>query len=535
MEALKALAVHEQSSSEQVQHLRLGCALAAGQGPVVAEILQRHTAIFGHETQPRIGLGLADLAARVSDRPRGCAVPTGIDFGIQTFHATGNLQFYGGEGLLAVRDLHDLDISCDGKLVSDDPCRYTDAASLRWRLVAGDTGAPPAWDARAAWSRGLANECLIEVVMHLDGTWTLAIPSLDLQLAGSGEPGRADLRLLAVDGQLSVTCQGRQVLSAPWPLPAEGVTAIIQSTRIRARLMARLDAFGRQLREPLAEAILRDDLSAITEELAKGRSVHGNIDAWCSPLGAATQAGRVRAFEALVQAGADVQARHGNNAHQGVLAACNGGHGDLLRRLAQLGVDVPTELGKHSWWPMVVLRFHDPDVVEAAIACGLKPTGARWLEAVARWKSPLVIVDSLVAAGLDLGWYGAILRGDRADLELRLRKAPSLVSDRLLGYTPLHWAVAWRRSGLITPLLAAGAQVDAVDDETGQTPLLLAMTRTFDVEAVDRLLAAGADPTMADRSGLDALAACDRFPARRLQVRAAAEKLRAQPAAAGGF
>jgi hypothetical protein len=341
------------------------------------------------------------------------------------------------------------------------------------------------------------------------------------------------LRCLAVDGQLVVHCQDRPILACPFAVPSDGVSVVLEPlARTRIRMQARIDGFGIDRREPLATAIIADDGSTVAALVQAGRRVDQPIDGWCQPLTAAVYGGRRQAFEALIAAGADVHARHGNEAHQGVLAALNGGQAAMLHRMAALGVDVPAELARHRWWPMVLLRFHDEDAVAAAIELGLDCRDRRWLDAITTWKPPLAIVDRLAGAGLDLGWYGEILRDQPDALAERLRREPGLVKDSLTGASPLHWAVGLRRTHLIGPLLAAGAALDAGDAD-GDTPLHWALAWTLDLGAVQSLLAAGADPHRINTKGEDAfaMAANARFNAALPLLRAAADK-RPMPKAA---
>ena len=74
------------------------------------------------------------------------------------------------------------------------------------------------------------------------------------------------------------------------------------------------------------------------------------------------------------------------------------------------------------------------------------------------------------------------------------------------GLTALHWALRWRPNmAAIAPLIARGAAVDGRDG-TGRTPLhYAAMAERRNAEAVFALLAAGADIAARDRDGRTAL------------------------------
>lgn len=61
------------------------------------------------------------------------------------------------------------------------------------------------------------------------------------------------------------------------------------------------------------------------------------------------------------------------------------------------------------------------------------------------------------------------------------------------GWTPLHTAAYWGPADMIRLLVANGADVNAVGDYDGWTPLLMAVSADDDPEVVKALLAAGAD------------------------------------------
>ena len=80
------------------------------------------------------------------------------------------------------------------------------------------------------------------------------------------------------------------------------------------------------------------------------------------------------------------------------------------------------------------------------------------------------------------------------------------------GMTALHWAVVANHPQEVKALVAAGADVNAVD-HFGYTPLLYAATIDFgDFETAMTLLTTGADPNIKDKKGKTALAHAQEFP-----------------------
>lgn len=90
--------------------------------------------------------------------------------------------------------------------------------------------------------------------------------------------------------------------------------------------------------------------------------------------------------------------------------------------------------------------------------------------------------------------------------------------------TALHWAVVTHHSDAVQALLAAGADVNAVD-RFGYTPLLYAATLDFgDAATAEVLLQAGADPNITNKEGKTPLVQAREYP----YIRAALEKASAK-------
>ncbi|MDD5249535.1 MAG: ankyrin repeat domain-containing protein [Rhodocyclaceae bacterium] len=112
----------------------------------------------------------------------------------------------------------------------------------------------------------------------------------------------------------------------------------------------------------------------------------------------------------------------------------------------------------------------------------------------------------------ELPIHDAARMGTRQDVENILRTEPSMRDARTqLGSTPLHYAALNVDSGPLKALIAAGAKINAVDNE-GQTALHIAAfaTRSDNVRA---LLEAGADPYAKTKAGRDVLSTARRVRA----------------------
>lgn len=116
-------------------------------------------------------------------------------------------------------------------------------------------------------------------------------------------------------------------------------------------------------------------------------------------------------------------------------------------------------------------------------------------------RAPLAARD---AAGRDAMIWAARAGRTESIALLAAAGAPAAFRDEgPNGWEPLHHAVHKNRAGSVRALLAAGAEVDAVNPK-GLTPLMLAAAQG-EGEIVEILLAAGADPARSQGDGDNAL------------------------------
>jgi ankyrin repeat protein len=95
----------------------------------------------------------------------------------------------------------------------------------------------------------------------------------------------------------------------------------------------------------------------------------------------------------------------------------------------------------------------------------------------------------------------AALDGPVAQVRALIAEGSSVATTDKHGFTPLHFACQQNRDEVVQVLLDAGAPVDPVDAQ-GNTPLSRAVFNAAgDPAIVRRLVAAGADPDLANKSG----------------------------------
>jgi ankyrin repeat protein len=108
--------------------------------------------------------------------------------------------------------------------------------------------------------------------------------------------------------------------------------------------------------------------------------------------------------------------------------------------------------------------------------------------------------------------FGAVTFGDAAVIQALLEGGADVHEKDQDSMTMLHWAVVAHHADAAKVLIAAGADVNAVD-RFGSTPLLYAATIDFgDAETATALLQAGANPNAKDKEGKTALAQARDYP-----------------------
>jgi ankyrin repeat protein len=110
------------------------------------------------------------------------------------------------------------------------------------------------------------------------------------------------------------------------------------------------------------------------------------------------------------------------------------------------------------------------------------------------------IVAALIDTGAEIDVFAAAATGRTADLRRTLNES-TVNAYAYDGWTPLHLAAFFGHAESVRLLLAAGAKVDAVSDNTLKNTPLHAATAGRHAEVALTLLHAGANPAAVDSGG----------------------------------
>ena len=211
----------------------------------------------------------------------------------------------------------------------------------------------------------------------------------------------------------------------------------------------------------------------------------GDEEGGHSPLSAAARGGHVGCVAALLEAGADADGRDaGPMGRTPMFWALMEGHDDVVAALVAGGADVNA--------PACIDRGWSPAYVAAAWGCD-------------------VALAALMAAGADVaapdarGWTPLMAAAGVPGNEAAVRVLAGALDARGInaangyGWTALHVAARNRCRGALGALLAAGADMEAVDAR-GRTPVEVAV-HAGSVEEVVMLADAGAEVGRTDAFG----------------------------------
>jgi len=263
-------------------------------------------------------------------------------------------------------------------------------------------------------------------------------------------------------------------------------------------------------RAKLADALLvvaRDygfsSWRALKAELERRRSAHSALFFAACESGDVETARRLIAEDPALARAADPSRDHGG--WTGLHTAAQRDRVELLRALLELGADPNArEDGDHTPPLHWAAAGGNTECVRALLDAGVDPVGAgddHALEAIGWatvWRPETDIPHETVALLLERGArhhvFSAIAAGDAAAIQRLVEENPDALDRRLSrfegGQTPLHFAIRRKRPDLVQLLIELGADLEA-GDGSGRTPLEVAIM-SGDREAIELLRAAGA-------------------------------------------
>jgi ankyrin repeat protein/tetratricopeptide (TPR) repeat protein len=239
--------------------------------------------------------------------------------------------------------------------------------------------------------------------------------------------------------------------------------------------------------------------AVLAEQRQRAQTLGRTTPSPTGPVSAADAAEIARLRALIVQSPDLLDAPTGDPALAPIHRASANGQLAVVRFLLDQGADVNNARSPQNWTPLhhAAAKGHKA-IVELLLARGANP------DALARDDStPLhqavnrdyrEVVRVLLAGGAQVdarGWSGGNWR--------QIARGNVISQERDSAFTPLHLAAQQGSTNLIALLLAAGADVDAVNSWQS-TPLHLAV-EARKTAAAAQLLAAKADPNRFDASG----------------------------------
>ncbi|CAL1144599.1 unnamed protein product [Cladocopium goreaui] len=244
---------------------------------------------------------------------------------------------------------------------------------------------------------------------------------------------------------------------------------------------------------PLTYAAVHGHLEVVEALLAAGASVEAKNHNGEGPLHLAAANCHLEVVEALLAAGASVDAKSNSGEQPLHLAAwtCNL---EAVQALLAAGASVEAKSDKGATPLHWAADNGQAAVVEQLLAAGaavdaVDNQGRTPLHDAAKWGHTAVVEQLLVA--------GAAVDAASSDGQGPWKRPVGSGDDR--GRTALHWAAGRGRAAVVEQLLAAGAAVDAADN-LGRTALHWAAI-DGDAAVVERLLAVGAAVDAVDSDG----------------------------------
>jgi ankyrin repeat protein len=299
-----------------------------------------------------------------------------------------------------------------------------------------------------------------------------------------------------------------------------------------------------QLYSPAAEAMEQpaNPTPTIAEAIALMDLIEDESGSGVTELGRMAEKGDLQRVRALIQLGADVNATSEYGATPLIFAASSG-EAEVVDELLANGANVHGATGSGTALHAVAVYGSSERrlvVVKRLLAAGLGAniTNERGETALSKHLqsnniNPLIVKALLVNAtqsAKDQALIHAAQFGHETVVKELLEQGAQVDARKADGRTSLMVAAAVGNTTIVQLLIDNQASLDLID-EYGDTALALAARDSRGKEAVRRLLTAGADVTIKNRRGLNALDQYQRSigPANEELHQMLAEAMRAKP------
>jgi len=254
---------------------------------------------------------------------------------------------------------------------------------------------------------------------------------------------------------------------------------------------------------PLHWAALAESPEVADFLIGKGADVNAKDARNLTPLIAARG---LPVIKLLVSKGADIQAQDSYPESTKLHWACIEGDKDVVEFLISKGaeVDRKNKRGQTPLW--LAASYGHREIVELLIKKGanINVSNNRGLTplAMARQRKQNEVVDILLKHGAVETLHGAAASGNIDEIKRLLSQGTDINAQNERGQTPLQLALNSDQMEVAELLVANGANVDAIDGQTGKAMLLSVGGRK---ERVEFLLSKSADIEAKDDNGLTLL------------------------------
>jgi uncharacterized protein len=268
----------------------------------------------------------------------------------------------------------------------------------------------------------------------------------------------------------------------------------------------------------LADAAMAGNREAVLDLLKKKADVNGAQGDGMTALHWAAVKDDLGLVKVLVAAGADVKMVTRVGATTPIFMAAQNGNGEMVRALLAAGADVMAVKANGTTVLMIAAASGSDDAVQALMEKGAdvnarENQNGQTAVMFAAAENRGAVIKALAKAGADLNLQSKVIslaNKPRYDDDGKLIPPPSPEQiartgrgplSAMGGMTALLYAARQGHAAAVRALVEAGANVNVVAAGDQTSPILVAITNGhFDVAKF--LLDSGADPNLADESGL---------------------------------